>query len=198
MSAETFSSALAKVEKLQATWQLLKDHLIRRHKVWNIEKIEETLDEYRIFLALAAINVPAVPCQDVDVVWHAHILHTRQYAKDCEAIKTGWFLHHTPSDGSEVMHRKLENAMKDMLQAYEFHTGYPPHAMWLDDTDVTLQSSKKRKTSPDEAVKLKTSPSAEIKLNKKCDVVNDQTKQKAAKPLPATTTKHVCFDCHCG
>lgn len=39
-----------------------------------------------------------VPSPDVDEIWHAHILHTREYARDCEDVfGPGGFLHHSPS-----------------------------------------------------------------------------------------------------
>src|SRR4051794_13094372 len=56
--------------------------------------------EYRRFLALhlAYPEMDVVPCKIVDEIWHQHILDTRAYADDCDAI-FGHFLHHFPYFG---------------------------------------------------------------------------------------------------
>jgi len=50
---------------------------------------------YRRFLSIAAEGVRVVPTEDIDRVWHAHILHTDAYARDCERV-FGFFFHHNP------------------------------------------------------------------------------------------------------
>jgi hypothetical protein len=52
---------------------------------------------YRRFLALKYVCPTASlrPSDDVDEIWHQHILNTRQYAKDCSGL-FGGFLHHQP------------------------------------------------------------------------------------------------------
>src|SRR5690606_32149242 len=49
------------------------------------------------FLALSAKYPDAdiSPSKNVDAFWHAHILDTRKYARDCEA-PFGYFIHHVP------------------------------------------------------------------------------------------------------
>ena len=39
--------------------------------------------------------------KDVDEFWHAHILHTRKYAEDCQNV-FGCFLHHNPHIGQRT------------------------------------------------------------------------------------------------
>lgn len=43
--------------------------------------------------------------QRVDCVWHAHILHTKRYAQDCEWF-FGYFLHHTPNEAPPKPEKK--------------------------------------------------------------------------------------------
>lgn len=38
-----------------------------------------------------------VPTRDIDECWHLHILNTKHYAKDCQAL-FGEFFHHNPSN----------------------------------------------------------------------------------------------------
>jgi hypothetical protein len=56
--------------------------------------------EYRRFLHLRLRhpNVSLVPSLRIDEFWHAHILDTRAYARDCEVV-FGHFLHHCPNFG---------------------------------------------------------------------------------------------------
>ena len=67
---------------------------------WSREKAEQVEKQYRAFLALRVIcpNEPLVPTKDVDKFWHYHILDTRKYMDDCEAM-FGSYLHHFPYFG---------------------------------------------------------------------------------------------------
>jgi hypothetical protein len=70
---------------------------------WLKEDAEETSLQYRRFLYLnrkyCFQNAEAlVPSEDIDEFWHAHILDTKVYMKDCQAI-FGQFLHHYPYFG---------------------------------------------------------------------------------------------------
>jgi hypothetical protein len=62
--------------------------------------------EYHKFLFLIHEHPTAniVPRHLVDEVWHDHILHTKDYFKDCERV-FGHFIHHIPStsdDGEDI------------------------------------------------------------------------------------------------
>jgi hypothetical protein len=68
-------------------------------KGWTDEHANRVEALYRRFLQLV-VKYPEdaeslVISSDVDEFRHAHIIHTRKYAEDCEAI-FGFFLHHTP------------------------------------------------------------------------------------------------------
>lgn len=64
---------------------------------WPIEKVLRVVNEYRKFLILCGERPaePIVPSEEVDEMWHAHILDTGKYAADCQAV-FGYFLHHFP------------------------------------------------------------------------------------------------------
>lgn len=53
--------------------------------------------QYRHFLALqyAYSDIRIVPTKLIDAFWHAHILDTRAYHRDCEYM-FGRYLHHNP------------------------------------------------------------------------------------------------------
>lgn len=73
---------------------------------WDVNKAAEVELAYRRFLALIAY-VPvsqsaglAPPSNDVDLMWHEHILHTYEYAAACDLIR-GRFIHHVPKADSD-------------------------------------------------------------------------------------------------
>lgn len=99
--------------------------LHQTHAQWSAESLEHAERGYRQFLKLAAKypHTPAVPSEQVDAFWHAHILDTRRYASDCERI-FGYVLHHDPYvgiDGPEDEARLLEMAdVSNALSMREF------------------------------------------------------------------------------
>lgn len=79
----------------------IEKRVAKDHPHWPEERVADAVVEYRRFLALALLY-PEVslipPTQEVDEVWHAHILHTVQYEEDCIAV-LGEFFHHQPGEG---------------------------------------------------------------------------------------------------
>jgi anthranilate/para-aminobenzoate synthase component II len=65
------------------------------------ERITEALEEYRRYFVLAKLfpDVDLIPpTEECDEVWHNHLLHSIDYADDCERV-LGEFLHHQPGEG---------------------------------------------------------------------------------------------------
>ncbi|CAE7360790.1 CBWD5, partial [Symbiodinium sp. KB8] len=60
-------------------------------------KAAELAEEYRKYLALVGTGLQPVPSKKVDDAWHAHILNTKSYAADTQAL-FGHFLHHEPAN----------------------------------------------------------------------------------------------------
>lgn len=65
---------------------------------WTPDRLKNAEQEYRQFVADAK-QAPGKrkrpSTDDMDKVWHAHILFTKKYAEDCQAY-LGRFLHHEP------------------------------------------------------------------------------------------------------
>lgn len=84
---------------------------------------------YKRFLCLTAlypekqIVIPEV----LDAFWHHHILDTRKYADDCEAV-FGQFLHHFPYFGlrGEEDMQALHKAYRDTLETMRLEWGETP------------------------------------------------------------------------
>jgi hypothetical protein len=95
-------------------------------KRWPREYADFLAAEYRKFLTLL-VKYPdetIAPTTEVDEFWHLHILDTRKYAADCEAV-FGYFLHHFPYFGmrSEEDAKDLERAGKQWHNLYELEFG---------------------------------------------------------------------------
>ena len=94
------------------------------------EEVEMSVEEYRRFLVLKMENprVKLAPTSLADKAWHMHILDTRRYAEDCEAM-FGRFLHHHPSyKGVESDEREdvLTRASEMMAALYSKRFGHDP------------------------------------------------------------------------
>lgn len=72
-------------------------HVAKDHPDWSPARLVAAENSYRQFLALCkeSKGEATVPTEDADVIWHHHILHTKQYMDDCQSY-LGWFLHHNP------------------------------------------------------------------------------------------------------
>jgi hypothetical protein len=90
--------------------------------------------EYRKFLALhlAFPEDEIVPCKIVDEFWHQHILDTRAYHEDCDAI-FGGYLHHFPYFGmrGDDDAKALQDAYGETLARYREAFGEPPAGTWI-------------------------------------------------------------------
>ncbi|MBX3620241.1 MAG: hypothetical protein KF891_09700 [Rhizobacter sp.] len=92
---------------------------------WSADHADRMELAYKRYLMLHAKypGVTLAPDQDVDRFWHLHILDTRKYAADCEAV-FGYFLHHFPylglrgGDDAQVLQAAFETTQA--LYAQEF------------------------------------------------------------------------------
>src|SRR3954465_1534677 len=66
---------------------------------WTEEHAASVEAAYRTYLSMLARHQQdaeeIMVSTDVDEFWHAHILHTRKYAEDCDKV-FGAFIHHEP------------------------------------------------------------------------------------------------------
>ena len=127
-SDELMRSAIGKVAQLDFT--MLARKLVEE-RGWTREYCEEVEGLYRKFLALN-VRYPdkkVCPSGPVDDFWHAHILDTRAYAKDCEHL-FGGYLHHFPYFGMRGPEDRanLEAAFEESLDLFVLHFGVDPTA----------------------------------------------------------------------
>ena len=99
--ASDVAAAMAVMQTIDLTAVMGK---LRRTEGWSEAQAATAAMRYRRFLCMHYLDAPfdPVPALDVDKVWHQHILHTRDYASDCQRV-FGAFLHHAPgSEDSEA------------------------------------------------------------------------------------------------
>lgn len=78
---------------------------------WSTVKINNLIEEYKQFMYLAGTSdEDCTPSQDVDKVWHEHILFTRDYYDYCNRI-IGKIIHHKPERGGDP--KKYDEAFKN-------------------------------------------------------------------------------------
>lgn len=102
---------------------------------WTPEHADRIALAYKRYLTLHAKypDLMLAPDQEVDHFWHLHILDTRKYAADCEAI-FGYFLHHYPyfglrgDDDAKALQSAFE--MTQSLHAREFGEAGQGEATW--------------------------------------------------------------------
>lgn len=117
-------AALARVAELDFT--MLKQKL-GHEKGWSLEFQEEVEDLYRRFLALNMVypDRKICPTGPIDEFWHAHILDTMAYVRDCEYL-FGRFLHHFPYFGMRGPEDKeaLQTAFDATRELFITHFGF--------------------------------------------------------------------------
>jgi hypothetical protein len=120
--------ALDRISRLDFT--MLKRKLAEEHG-WTSEFCEEAESLYRKFLALNARypDEKICPTGPIDTFWHAHILDTRAYTRDCELV-FGEYLHHFPYFGMRGPEDQaaLERAFRESVEKFIIHFGIDPTA----------------------------------------------------------------------
>ncbi len=88
---------------------------------WRGKRIQSAILWYRRFLKLRLLeDALIVPTPDIDEVWHAHILFTKQYQAACNLI-FGHYIHHTPSDGSLEKQEQFNTQKALSLDLFQKH-----------------------------------------------------------------------------
>lgn len=100
---------------------------------WTRHFAASAIEEYRRFLLLAATAGHKVsPPPIVDMVWHTHLLYTRNYWDDLCPNVLGFDLHHEPATGESTNREDLDVAYDRTLASYETIFGHtPPPNIWL-------------------------------------------------------------------
>lgn len=75
----------------------------------------------------------------VDPIWHAHMLHTRDYAEFSLAVR-GAYLHHVPAMSDEIKKQLLPKYLSRTIAKYTELFGMPDPMFWPTTDTICVQS----------------------------------------------------------
>jgi hypothetical protein len=128
---ETMSRIMA-FELDEVASQLPFTSRLAREQGWTHVFAGRAVDEYKRFIALAMFaGHPVTPSEQVDQVWHLHLVYTRSYWHGlCREI-LGRDLHHGPTLGGAEENGKFEDWYRKTLDSYErVFQKIPPPDIW--------------------------------------------------------------------
>lgn len=105
---------------------------LARENGWTIEFSIRAILEYKKFIFLLTIsNHPLTPSDQVDQVWHLHLLYTQSYWEDfCENLLNRK-IHHGPTKGGAKENEKFTNWYEKTKNLYlETFKKQPPTDIW--------------------------------------------------------------------
>ena len=77
----------------------LSGRLVRQNR-WSLVYTQRTIEEYKKFVLLAMItDHPVTPSEQVDQVWHLHLIYSYSYWEEFCPKVLGRSLHHGPTKG---------------------------------------------------------------------------------------------------
>lgn len=104
---------------------------LARENDWSPTYTERVIEEYRRFMFLAVVaGHPVTPSDQVDQVWHLHLLYTRSYWDRFCADVLGKRVHHGPTKGGPEEGHKFEQWYDTTLDSYRSIFGAPPPDIW--------------------------------------------------------------------
>lgn len=106
--------------------------LMREHG-WSSAYTERVWFEYKRFLFMLATTQQFIcPAEDVDQIWHTHLIYTRSYWNDLCRDLLGKPLHHVPSPGGDIETASFYRDYAQTLQKYrELFGEVPPADIWV-------------------------------------------------------------------
>lgn len=105
---------------------------LAREQGWTHVFAGRVVGEYKRFVALAMLaGHPVTPSEEVDQVWHLHMVYTKSYWHDLCRDVLGRDLHHTPTTGGGDEGMKFEGWYAKTLESYRRIFGLePPVDIW--------------------------------------------------------------------
>jgi hypothetical protein len=99
---------------------------------WSKEFALRAIEEYKKFMFLiCVINQPLTPSDEVDQVWHLHLLYTQSYWKEFCAEVLKREVHHGPTKGGIQESTKFSDWYSKTLLCYkEKFNNDPPTDLW--------------------------------------------------------------------
>lgn len=107
------------------------DRLCREND-WDISYGVRAVLEYKRFMFLACTaGHPCTPSDEVDQVWHLHLLYTQSYWKEWCGTVLKKEIHHGPTKGGGAEREKYEDWYQKTKDSYAlFFKKEPPADLW--------------------------------------------------------------------
>jgi hypothetical protein len=107
---------------------------LAREQAWKLDYTLRTISEYKKFIYLLCVaQHPLTPSDQVDQVWHLHLLYTQSYWHELCRDTLGRDIHHGPTKGGQQERDKFTNWYDKTKTLYEKELGYaPPPDIWPD------------------------------------------------------------------
>jgi len=98
---------------------------------WSYEYALRALEEYKRFMFLiCASGQQLTPSDQVDQVWHLHLLYTKSYWDEfCETI-LGRKVHHMPTRGGQQESARFQHLYRQTLDIYRHFSGRLPREIY--------------------------------------------------------------------
>lgn len=105
---------------------------LARENGWSLAYSLRAVEEYKRFLLLICLaEHPLTPSDQVDQVWHLHLLYTRSYWEDLCLHTLGRSIHHGPTKGGPQQQTQFTDWYARTKQLYQGTFGHaPPPDIW--------------------------------------------------------------------
>jgi hypothetical protein len=105
---------------------------LARDNAWSETYAQRVIEEYKRFAFLAAAaGHPVTPSDQVDQVWHMHLIYSRAYWEDFCPNVLQTPLHHGPTKGGQQERSKFNEWYGKTLESYQRFFGTPaPADIW--------------------------------------------------------------------
>ena len=109
---------------------------LARENGWTYDFTLRVIEEYKKFVYLACISdLPVTPSDEVDQVWHLHLVFTRNYWHIFCGKVLQQDLHHGPTKGGQKEDEKFTDWYERTKELYEEEFDLrPPEDIWPDST----------------------------------------------------------------
>ncbi|HLO55586.1 MAG TPA: hypothetical protein VK169_14940 [Saprospiraceae bacterium] len=105
---------------------------LARENGWTFSYSVRTIEEYKKFIFLLCnSNKQLTPSDQVDQVWHLHLLYTKSYWKELCEKTIQREIHHGSTKGGQKEKEKYNNFYEDTKKTYrEIFQSEPPIDIW--------------------------------------------------------------------
>lgn len=114
--------------------QLTFTDRLAKENGWTYEFSIRAIVEYKKFIYLICVSEqPITPSDEVDQVWHLHLIYTRSYWKEFCGKTLNREVHHGPTKGGSLEKEKYNDSYNKAFEMYrEVFREEPPADIWPD------------------------------------------------------------------